>query len=339
MKPTLLTLGLVVLATGCDPSGIHGLGRLRDPLVPCEVDPLGRAETTSTWLRSTDDGTEIVLLGRADATDVVRADRPACFGHGFVAHDSSVRFAFGSYTLDGSGRGLATHELEYRFEHQPTLSLFDREGAVRTDLETLVDERLEIVADGTQILVSLDGTPMRMTSMADVVEALDLRTQAGAEDVFRLYNLPLFTSQARLLGFGSVGMVQYAGTTAEFSGAVRNRFTVAVASLLDPDTLISYYQLEDLNGIVVDGPQTTNVDTGGDGIMSGTLSFVMRGTAGATDVVVRGAVDYGALEIADGFAAGGTYTLTLDGIADPYVLSYQLATDVDLRAVLPVATP
>lgn len=334
----LLRWGVMVVA-GCDSSGIHGLGRLRDVLVPCEMDALGRIETTSTWLRSTDEGTEIVLLGRRDPTDEVPLGQAACYGHGFVAHDSATTFEFGSYTLDGDGEGLAVHEIEYVFAHQPDRSIFDRDGAIRTDLGEPVEQAIEVTAEGSQLVVTLDGEAMRMTSLGEVVERLDVTTQAGAEDAFRLYNLPLFTSQARLLGFGSTGMTQYVGTTAEFAGAVRNRFTVTVDSFFDPNTLISYYQLEDLTGVVIDGPQTTDVDTGGDGIMGGVLSFVLRGTGGATDVKLRGSVDYGELEIVDGFAGGGQYTVTFDGRDQPYTISYQLATDVDLRGVLPVVTP
>ncbi len=336
---TRLLLCLFALVAGCDPSGIHGLGRLRDALVPCDVDALGRVETTSTWLRSTAEGTEILLLGRPEPTAVVPLGQSACYGRGFVAHDSSTRLEFGSYTLGANGEGLAVHELVYTFPHEPDISVYSRDGAVRTDLDAPVDQRLSIEPDGAQLIVTIDGEPRRMTALGAVVEALDITTQAGAEDVFRLYNLPLFTSQTRLLGFGSTGMTQYVGTTAEFGGAVRNRFTVNVEALLDPNTLISYYQLEDLTGIVIDGPQTTDVDTGGAGMMRGVLNFVMRGAGGATDVIVRGSVDYAALEIYDGMAAGGSYTLSLDGVSTPYTMSYLLATDVDLRDVLPVATP
>ncbi len=336
MRTSLAPIVISLLVAGCDPSGIHGLGRLRDALVPCEVDLLGRVETTSTWVRSTPAGTEIIVFGRPDPTAVVPLGRAACYGHGFVAHDSSTWFEFGSYTLDDRGEGFAVHELEYVFENQSDLDILQRDGSLRTDLPAAVSERLSIARDGTQLVVTLDDDALRMTSLAEVVEALDVTTQAGAEDVFRVFNLPLFTSQARLLGFGSSGMVQYVGVTAEFAGAVRNRFTVAVEALLDPNTVITYFQLEDLTGVVVDGEQKTDVDISGDGSMSGTLSFVMRGTGGATDVVVRGGLDYAGLQIGDGVAAGGTYTLTLDGAAAPYIISYQLATDVDLRGVLPV---
>ncbi len=328
-------LGLLVLAAACDPSGIHGLGRRRDALVPCEVDPLGRIVTTSTWVRSTDTGTEIVLLGREDPLAEVEPGRDACFGHGFVAHDGSTRFDFGSYTLDEDGRGIAVHQLEYDMTYQPELPIVSRDGAFRTDLPAPVVERLQITRDGTGIVLSLDGAPRRMTSLGEVVERVDVTTQAGAHQVFRLFNLPLFTSQARLLGFGSAGMTQYVDVEAEFGGTVRNRFTVIVAALLDPDTTISYFQFEDLTGIVIDGHQFTDVDTSGDGSMSDVLSFVMRGTGGATDVVIRGALDYQGLQIRDGLAAGGGYTLTIDGAPAPYAVSWELAADVDLRDILP----
>jgi hypothetical protein len=186
--PRHLTLALLVLAA-CDTSGIHALGRLRDALVPCDSDPLGRTLTTSTWLRSTDEGVEVLLFGRPDPT-------------------------------------------------------------------------------------------------------------------------------------------------AEFIAIIRNDFTVNVQSLLDPNTDITYRQFEELTGIVIDGLQRTDVNTSGEGSMSGVLSFVMRGT----DRVLRGRLDYEGLGIDNGVAASGTYTMSLVG-GDPRPISFELATDVDLQAVLPVEAP
>ncbi len=340
MRSTLLSLGILVVAAGaCDTSGIHALGRPRDALVACNVDLLGRVETTSTWLRSTPEGTEIILLGRADPTAVVAPGQAACYGHGFIAHDSSTTFEFGSYTLDASGNGAAVRVLEYVFDYQPDRSILQRDGSIREDLPTPVAETLSIVPDGTQLIVTLAGEARRMTSIGELVEAIDVTTQQGAEQVFRLFNLPLFTSQARLLGFGSGSMTQYVDTTAVFGGAIRNRFTVTVESWLSPNTVIMYHQLEDLSGIVIDGPQHSNVDTSGNGRMDGALSFLMRGTGGASDVVLRGHLDYKDLELENGVAAGGTYSLVIDGVPGAYVLSYELAADVDLRSLLPVASP
>jgi hypothetical protein len=315
-------LSLLLLAA-CDASGIHALGRRRDALVPCDGE-------TSTWLRSTDEGTEILLLGRANPGEPVEA---ACFGHGFIRHDSSTRFEFGSYTLDADGEGEAIHGLAYEFTYQPERSVLDRDGSRRTDYPTPVSRRFSIVTEGAQLVVTLDETTMRMSALADVVAKVDVRTQAGGEAIFRLFNLPLLTSQVRLLGFGSGAMTQYVDANAEFGGLIRNSFTVNVDSFLDPNTLILYHQLEDLTGVVVDGAQRSDVDTHGNGHMDGSLSYLMFGSGGVT---LRGRIDYSDLKIGNGVAAGGSYSLAVDGAAQPYVISYELATDVDLRPVLPV---
>jgi hypothetical protein len=340
MRTRVLVLCLVVLAAAaCDTSGIHPLGRRRDALVPCTVDSLGRLETTSTWLRSTEAGTEVFLLGRVDATEVVADSSPACYGHGFIDHDSSTHFEFGSYTLDATGKGQAVHALEYDFEFDPDTSILGRDGSVRQDLKTPIAEPLTITADGSHLVLALGGEARRLTSIGEVVEAVDVHTQKGAEAVFRLFNLPMLTSQVRLLGFGGGSMTQYVDQTATFGGLIRNRFTVSVESWLSPNTLIAYFQLEDLTGVVIDGPQKTNVDTNGNGQMEGVLNFLMRGTGGVSDVAIRGHLDYAGLQIRNGIAAGGEYALTIDGIVTPYVISYELATDVDLRDVLPVESP
>ena len=339
MQTSILRLSfllITVLSAGCDRAGIHPLGRLRDGLVPCEIDALGRFDTTSTWVRSTDEGTEIILLGRTDPMTAVPNGSAACFGLGFVAHDSSTTFAFGSYTLDETGSGTTARVVEYVFDFQPDRSILSRDGSVRMDLPTPIVESLNVTRDGSQLIVDIGGEARRMTSMAELIDSLDPTTQEGAEDIFRVYNLPLFTSQARLLGFGSGAMTQYAGSEGAFAATIRNRFTVLVDSLLKPHTTITYFQFEDLTGIVVDGVQRTLVNAKGNGPMEGTLNFVMRGE---TEVRIRGHVDYGSLQISDGLAASGTYLLTVDGVNAEYPISHALATDVDLRNVLPVEQP
>lgn len=335
----LLSACLLLALTGCDRAGIHPLGRLRDGLVPCEVDPLGRIDTTSTWVRSTAEGTEIILLGRPDPTTPVDFENAGCFARGFVAHDSSTRFEFGSYTLGVNGRGTAVRTVEYVFNFEPELSILSRIGSKRTDLPTPISEELSITEDGTQIIVGIGNDMMRLTSLGELIENLDTGSQEGAEDIFRVFNLPLFTSQARLLGFGGGAMTQYIPAPGTFQGVIRNRFTVSVEAALKPNTRILYYQFEDLTGIVVDGLQKTNVNTKGNGTMEGTLNFVMRGTGGATDVVIRGHLAYDDLVIGNGVASNGSYTLTFDGVNAEYVIPYSLATDVDLRNVLPVEAP
>jgi hypothetical protein len=330
---------MLLVVAACDTSGIHALGRLRDALVPCDADPSGRVQTTSTWIRSTDEGTEIFLLGRPDPTVVVKG-AGACYGHGFVAHDGTTHFAFGSYTLGEDGEGFAVRTLEYVFEQQRDRSLLSRDGATRFDLPTPLSDPLLIAAqEDDQIILTLAGEARRLTHIGAVVKRLDGTTQEGAEDIFRVFNLPMFTSQARLLGFGSSAMTQYWPDGAEFIGTIRNRFTVKVESLLAPNTLIYYYQLEDLTGIVIDGPQKTNVNGSGNGSMDGTLNFLMTGPTGPDEPILRGHLDYEGLQIRDGFAAGGSYHLGVDGVATEWEIPWELNADIDLRRVLPVEMP
>jgi hypothetical protein len=336
MRTRLAFAFLVVAAAGCDTSGIHALGRLRDPLVPCVADPSGLAVTTSTWLRSTPDATELLLLGRRVATEVVMPDHPACFAHAVFAHDGSTTIAFGSYALDAAGMGQATHVLDYTLAYQPERSILERDGAVRTDLPTPIDDPLTIALDHDHLEVTLADASMRLTAISDVVGAIDLTKPGGADDLFRLYDLPQLTSQTRLLGFGSGAMTQYVGTDAKFGGMIRDDFTVNVESLLSPNTTIAYHQLEDLTGIVVDGDQRTNVDTHGNGAMDGSLGFLMHGPG---DRVIRGHVSYAGLKIGNGLASGGSYALSIDGDPTSYSVSYQVGTQLDLRTVLPVDAP
>jgi len=336
MRLARISLGALVTVAGCDTSGIHAFGRLRDPLVPCEADPSGLAVTTSTWLRSTADATELLLLGRRVPTDVVMPDQPACFARAVFAHDGSTTIAFGSYALDADGMGQATHVLDYTFTAQPDRSILERDGSVRADLPTPIGDPLTIALDGDRLVVTLADASMRLTALSDVVGAIDLAKPGGADDLFRLYDLPMLTSQARLLGFGSGAMTQYVHTDAVFGGMIRDAFTVNVESLLSPNTTIAYHQLEDLTGIVVDGDQRTNVDTHGNGAMDGSLGFLMHGPG---DRTIRGHVGYAGLKISNGLASGGSYALSIDGDATPYSVSYQVGTQLDLRDVLPVEAP
>src|SRR5687768_4089111 len=88
MRSLLLLLPLLgLLASGCDKSGIHPLARERDTLGACKG-------PTTTWLRSTETGTEVFLIG--DVTlDAAGAEVAGCFAHAFVEHDSSAHLEYG----------------------------------------------------------------------------------------------------------------------------------------------------------------------------------------------------------------------------------------------------
>lgn len=323
----LALLFSVLALVGCDKSGVHPLGRVRDNLGPCTSD-------TATWLRTTATGTELFLIGEA----TVESDgtvTPGCFAHGFVEHDSSTRFEYGTFQDDGSGTaGTFSYAAGYYFDYEPELSLLARHGADRDDFDPPITEPIVMQMDGAQMIMTYQGEPRRLTSILDVIDAVDYSTQEGAEDLFRLYNLPLFTSQVRILGFGSSGMTQYLDVTVPFAGTIENFLTVSVRDILNPKTDIIYVEFKDLTGITHDGNIFAAVGLSGSGMNDGNVSFRMDGNVAR----IRGDVSYADLEIRRGVAGGGTYTMTLDD-GPSYVISYELAADIDLRGLLPESTP
>ncbi|MFO0693883.1 MAG: hypothetical protein U0230_10040 [Polyangiales bacterium] len=333
-RPTALVPVLIAalgLLVGCDKSGIHPLHRKRDVVGACTT-------PAATWMRSTDTGTEILLIGDRTSSGVVTLADDRCFAHGTVERDSSTQFAVGKYVLDANGEGSFVYDAEFRFDYQPERKILDRDGSIRTDHSPPLTENLALQADGSTLLVTLGGETHRYESLYTVIHRLDPDTMEGASDILRVFLMPQFTSQARLLGFGSAGMTQYAGSPGTFKGLVQNQFTVLVEDTLRPNTFITFTNFEDLTGVVEDGEQDTYVNLLGDGHMRNELHFLFYGSRSITDIAYSGTVEYGDLEIKNGVAGGGFYTMNLDGHGS-YQLPYTLAANVDLTAVLPPLTP
>ncbi len=329
-------LGLLTLASACDTTGIHPLLRERDIVDAC-------SNATSTWLRSTDTGTEVYLVGSMVPTAPVPGALPLCFVRGFVEHDSSTQLSYGLYTLDGSGNGQFFESSRYTFEFQPSIGILSRDGASREDFSTPVAHAIQIQASGGQLLITEDGATRRLTNLYDLVAQLDATTLQGAEELWRVLNLPLFLSQVRVDGFGSGRMTTYVNNRTFFQGLIANDFSVAAKSFSDPDTTISYAEFQDLSGIVVAGDQVTDIhwpSINGDGAMTGILDWSMRDGPDAMDVRFVGTIDYGNITIDNGMAGGGTYRLqtTLPTVTD-HAIRYDLANDMDLRGVLPPSSP
>lgn len=338
-RSTLLVSLLGFALTACDTQGLFPLGAKRDTLVPC-------SGPTSTWLRSTPDRTEVLVLGSADPTAPVPLGAEVCFAYGWVAHDSSTYLETGSYSLESNGVGVAAYNDSFDFVYDSSTAIISRRGAVKHHTASPVRGPLTITADGAvNIRVTYHDEMHRWTALPEVIEMLDLTSQSGAEDVFRVFNLPLFTSQVRVGGFGSGRMTQYVlSTPAQFNGIIANNFTVIVDSNITPHTTFTYFQFEELSGIKIDGHQQSLVNISGAGPMTGILSFVMLGhrlSGGAANPIVNGTIDYANVTINKGVAGGGTYALDVDGTGPtpPFAISYTQATNIDLRGVLPIATP
>lgn len=329
----------------CDKGGLYPILEKRDPAASVDCTSMG---ATSTWLRSTSVGTEVLLVAAPDPTAPIPAGTRLCFAHGLVEHDSSTRYSYGSVTIGSSGKGQAAFEASYTFDYVASGAILSRKGAQRALHSPPLEVPVSITKTTAGITATIDGTTGHYVNVYDVVLNVDTTTQDGAEDAFRLLNLPLFTSQVRLLGFGGGGMTQYISAPGRFVGLARaptdelpNVFTVSVQSYTTPNTDIRYTQFEDFTGVIVDGLQETDVSISGNGNMHGVLTWSMRdGADGDTDVALEGTVDYDDLQIGNGVASGGSYGFAFTSpSAVSYTIPYTIATDVDLRGLLPEDAP
>jgi hypothetical protein len=323
----ILSFALIgLLSAGCDKSGIHPLARERDTLGACK----GPA---ATWMRSTETGTEIFLIGE-DTLGPMGETVPGCFERAFIEHNSAGHAEYGMIIRSGPTAGTFSYEAEYDFRYQPERDVLSRQGSIRIDHDPPLTAPVSWTLDGDQVLITYQGTEHRYTNMLDVLDALDPTTPEGADEVFRMFNMPLLVSQTRMLGFGSSGMTQYLDTTATFAGTIANNFTVRVIEIVMPKTFITYTDFVDLTGITATGEQRTRVNLSGNGTMEGTIAFQMQGRT----QMIEGVVDYANVLIKNGVAAEGLYGLTIEG-GGSFTPSYSLAANTDIRAILPVTTP
>jgi hypothetical protein len=256
----------------------------------------------------------------------------------FVAHDSSTTMEQGTYALGADGVGTFSVEHSYSFVFSDSsVPLSKHEGARRDDMPSPSSHAITIAGDGDRVLLGMDGDVRRLTRLYDVIARLDPSTQAGAEDIFRVLNLVIYSGAARIPAFGSVGMTAYINNATTFTGLVANDLTLFV-SLGKPVADITFHRFEDMNGIVLDGLQRSSTSFTGSGDLSGVVEWRLRRSDDPNDIALSGTLDYEGVHVTNGVAASGEYTFTIDG-HPPFAISYAFASDMDLRAVLPVESP
>ncbi len=322
-------LATFVFAVGCDKQGLHPYGKLTDVIDSCGAN-------AAVYLRSTDEGTDMVLFGAPNATDVVTAAQTRCFLFGTVYRDSSTTLQYGTYELDGTGNGIFHVQAAYNFVYEPNVAVAARTGAERADFDPVIDSPMTVVSNGGRLTVDIQGASRTYRPLADVIHAIDLDAPSGGEDVYQLYNLALFFSQVRIPAFGGLGMTRYITAPGTFAGLATGFYVVSVQSLVHPHATISYRNLEDFPGIWVDGDQVTKVNISGDGPMEGVLSFEFREPGNPTQVVISGTVDYANVNVANGVGSSGYYVLAVDGHPTTWDIPISVASNVDLRNILPV---
>ncbi len=276
----------------------------------------------ATWIATApSDRTELrlLLVGTPDAN----GSAPFAFS----ALQMPVARGAAALTLQGQWGEVAGGAASLQIRHVYTLldesavSLLSRRGAYREDVNETV--RLTVARAGDRLVVSGDdrlaGTYVPLGS---ALAGLGAATERDATCAFHLANLGIRSSETRIVGFGGPGMTQYRGPE-NFVGTVAGTLRVSMTGgLAHPLTTITYSAFQDWGGLQVDGPQVTDVDSGGDGHMSGVLAFsiVPRAPDGSPGTPITGTIDYGgagnpadAVQISNGTAVGGVYVTGLAG--------------------------
>ncbi len=275
-----------------------------------------------TWIATAPgDRSEVrlLLVGSPDA----QGSAPFAFS----ALQMPVARGAAALTLQGQWGEVAGGSVTLWVQHVYTLpdetsaSLLSRRGAYRDDVNQTV--RLTVARTGDRLVVSGDdrlaGT---YVPLGAALAGLGAATERDATCAFHVANLGIRSSEIRIVGFGGPGMTQYRGPE-NFVGTVAGTLRVSMAGgLSHPVTTITYSAFEDWGGLLVDGPQVTDVDSGGDGHMSGVLAFsiVPRAQDGSPGTAITGTIDYGgagnpadAVQISNGTAVGGVYVTSLAG--------------------------
>lgn len=272
-----------------------------------------------TWIAAAPgDRTELRLLL------VARPDADGAAPFAFSALQMPVARGAAALTLQGQWSEVAGGATTLQIRHVYTLpdesgaSLLSRRGAYREDVSQTV--RLAVARTGDRLTVAGDdrlaGT---YVPLGAALSAIGAASERDAICAFHLANLGVRSSEVRIIGFGGPGMTQYRGPES-FVGTVAGSMRVGMSGgTTHPVTTIAYTGFEDWGGHRVDGPQVTDVDSGGDGHMSGVLAFTLTPIAadGAPGAPLAGTIDYGGggdpVRIANGTAVGGVYAVALDG--------------------------
>ncbi len=211
-------------------------------------------------------------------------------------------------------------EHQYTLPEESSVSILSRRGAWREEVKRTL--RLTVTREAGRLLVAGDpGLEGTYVALGEALGHLGTATARDAACAFQIANLGIRSSEIRIIGFGGPGMTQYQGAET-FVGTVAGSLRVSMSGFTHNTTRIEYSAFEDLGGVRVQGPQVTDANSGGDGHMSGVLTFALapRAPDGAAAPPITGAIDYGgggdpadAVRISNGNAVGGVYLTSIDG--------------------------
>lgn len=272
-----------------------------------------------TWIAATGTEVKLLLVGQAGQ------DGAAPFA--FTALQMPISAGTSALALQGhwtevGSAGATTLLVEHRYTlpDERSVSILARRGAWREDERRTI--RLTVARDGGRLVVAGDaGLAGTYVALGEALGRLGSATERDAACAFQIANLGIRSSEVRIIGFGGPGMTQYQHAET-FVGTVAGSLRVSMSGFAHNTTTIEHLAFEDIGGVRVDGSQITEADSGGDGHMSGVLTFRFEPLlpGGGAAAPLTGAIDYGgagvaadAVQISNGNPVGGVYVVSIDG--------------------------
>jgi hypothetical protein len=238
-----------------------------------------------------------------------------------ISRGASALTLQGTWTEVGSA-GATTLQVAhaYTLPDESSVAILSRRGSWRDDEPRTI--RLTVTRDAGRLFVAGDAALAgTYVAMGEALGRLGSAAERDAACAFQIANLGIRSSEVRIIGFGGPGMTQYQQAET-YVGTIAGSVRVSMSGFTDNTTVIEYSAFEDLGGVRVSGPQRTDANSGGDGRMSGVMTFALEPLApdGSTTAPITGTIDYGgagnpadAVQISDGNAIGGVYVTSIDG--------------------------
>ncbi len=317
MRPAAIAIALGLSAAGCGPYAE----------IAQKLDVTARV-AGDTWIaRGGPDEIRILLVGKPSSEGAA----PFSFSsvHVPVSAGTAVYTFQGTWTEVGSaGATTLSVEHEYTYPDESSIGILQRVGTTRSDDGFQL--RLTVARSAGQLVVTGDGrlagTYVPLAETLGRVGTAVTGSDAAA-CAFQIANLGMLRSEGRIIGFGGPGITQYlqaeqyVGTVSgslEISAELSGGYPIPTHSKVT----IRYAAFQDIGGVTVDGPMVTDADSGGNGVMSGRMTFAFSPIAadGTLGTPITGWIDYGgagdpalAIQIVGGNPVAGSYIVAVDG--------------------------
>jgi hypothetical protein len=307
-------LPLTLAFVSCGLAGYNDLGEAINPYLQ-----LGAESKTYMRTESAVGGDAVELITLSDPDEENRGgiiimeiiDETTLF---------TVKISRGTYELAGGSIAIDIF-VEYENAYKPTSNPSGNPGASQTEFSP--DKRIEFafVQEDVQATIALDGTLYKRVDL--ILDSILAKSSPDREEqLMKMYDLTIVASQSKIDGFGGKGMLGYIGKTTLVEGFRFGSFDLrpnwkGVPLFSSVITEFHYDKYSDNSYVVLTGKQSSEASMGGNGSMSGTVSFTLQGSATNWSC----SVDYGNIVLSETLGSAGFYEVTIQGT--PYTVSFE----------------